>query len=58
MPEAAQEKIGRKLLDYVEKLNALRADLEIDVRHLEAGESKEMDIDDLLRRARERHGQA
>jgi len=56
LPEAAQEQIGRELLEYVEKLNALRADLEVGIRQLDAGEGKELDIEDLLRRARERHG--
>jgi len=27
LPEAAQEHIARELIDYVDKLNALRADL-------------------------------
>jgi hypothetical protein len=56
LPEAAQEQIGRELLDYVERLNALRADLEIGIRQLDAGEGKELDIEDVLRRARERRG--
>jgi len=56
LPEAAQEQIGRELLEYVERLNALRADLEVGIRQLDAGEGKELDIEDLLRRARERHG--
>jgi len=58
LPEAAQEQIGREVLDYVEKLNALRADLEIGIRQLDAGECGELDIEDLLRRARARRDKA
>ncbi len=52
LPEAAQELIGREVIDYVEKLNALRADLEVGIRQLDAGEGRELDLEDLLRRAR------
>ena len=52
LPDAAQELIGREVIDYVDKLNALRADLEIGIRQLDAGEGRELDIEDLLRRAR------
>ena len=55
LPEAAQEKIGREVIDYIDKLNALRADIESGVRQLDAGEGRELDIDDVLRRAREAH---
>jgi hypothetical protein len=58
LPEAAQEQIGREILEYVEKLNALRADLEIGIRQLDAGEGRKLDIEDVLRRARERRGKA
>jgi hypothetical protein len=57
LPEAAQEQIGRELIDYVDKLNALRADLDIGLRQLDAGQGKELDVEDLLRRARVRKGQ-
>ncbi len=55
LPEAAQEKIGREVIDYIDKLNALRADIESGIRQLDAGEGRELDIDDVLRRAREAH---
>jgi Arc/MetJ-type ribon-helix-helix transcriptional regulator len=55
LPEIAQDQIARELIDYVDKLNALRADLEVGIRQLDAGEGKELDIEDLLRRARAQH---
>jgi hypothetical protein len=55
LPEAAQEKIGREVIDYIDKLNALRADIESGIRQLDAGEGRELDIDDVLRRARKAH---
>jgi hypothetical protein len=55
LPEAAQEKIGREVINYIDKLNALRADIESSIRQLDAGEGRELDIDDVLRRARKAH---
>lgn len=53
LPEAAQEKLGRELIDYINKLTALRADLESGIRQLDAGQGRPLDIEDVLRRARE-----
>ncbi len=58
LPDPAQEKIGRELLAHVEKLRALRADLEQGIRSLDAGEGRPLDVEDLLARARARHGKA
>ena len=58
LPEPAQESIARELIDYVDRLNALRADLEVGIRQLDAGQGKELDIEDLLKRARARHGKS
>jgi hypothetical protein len=55
LPEAAQEHIARELNDYLDRLNALRADLESGVRQLDEGKGRELDIEDLLRRARSQH---
>lgn len=55
LPEAAQEHIARGLIDYVDRLNALRADIEIGIRQLDAGEGRELNVDDFLRRMREQH---
>jgi len=58
LPEAAQEKIGQELLVHIEKLRALRADVEKGVRSLDAGLAKELDIEEVIREARRRNGQA
>lgn len=58
LPEAAQEKIGRELLAYAEKLRRLRADIDQGIRSLDAGLGRELDIEDVIRRARERHAKA
>ena len=55
LPEADQERIGRELLEYVLKLRALRADLQEAADSLDRGEGRELDMDDVIRRARERH---
>jgi hypothetical protein len=54
LPEADQEKIGRELLTHVEKIRALRADLEAGVKSLDAGLGKPLNIEDVIKRARAR----
>jgi hypothetical protein len=49
LPEADQEQIGLKLLSHVEKLNALRIEIDKGLRSLDAGEGRTMNIEDLLR---------
>jgi hypothetical protein len=44
LPEATQEQLGRELLERIESLIALRADIEIGVREFEAGQGRELDI--------------
>jgi hypothetical protein len=56
LPEPDQEKIGRDLLAHVEKLRALRADLAAGINSLDEGQGTEVDIEDVIRRARDRHG--
>lgn len=55
LPEAAQEQLGRELIDRIEALAALRAEIEIGVRELDAGQGRELTLEDILRRAREEH---
>ncbi len=55
LPAADQEKIGRDILAHVEKLTALRADLELGLRSLDRGEGRKLDVREIIRRARERH---
>ena len=52
LPEATQEQLGRELLERIESLSALRAQLEVAVRQLDAGMGEELDIEEFIRRAR------
>jgi hypothetical protein len=56
LPEADQDRIARELIDYLDKLGALRAEVAIGLRQLDAGEGRELDIEDVIRQAREEHG--
>jgi hypothetical protein len=55
LPEADQEQIGRELLEHALKLRALRADLQAAADSLDRGEGRELDMDDVIRRARAQH---
>jgi hypothetical protein len=48
LPEAAQEQLGRELLERIERLNELRAAVEVGIRELDAGLGEELDIEALL----------
>ena len=56
LPEADQEKIGQELLTHVEKLRSLRAEIDKGIRSLDAGKGKKLNMEDVIRRARKRHG--
>ncbi|HET7680100.1 MAG TPA: hypothetical protein VFK79_08220 [Xanthobacteraceae bacterium] len=58
LPAADQEKIGRQLLSHVEKLRALRAEIDKGIHSLDAGQGRELNIDDLIRQKNKRHGGA
>lgn len=55
LPEEAQEEIGRELLEHIDALARLRAELEIGIRQLDAGEGKELDIEAFLAERHEEH---
>jgi hypothetical protein len=55
LPEAAQEQLGRELLDHIETLTELRAEIEIGIKELDAGKGEELDIEELIRDARKEH---
>ena len=55
LPEAEQDRIARELIDYLDKLTALRAEVEIGIKRLDAGESRELDINAFLREMHEKH---
>jgi hypothetical protein len=58
LPDADQEQIGRKLLSHVEKLNALRGEIDKGASSLDAGKGSAVNIDDFLREKNSRHGGA
>ena len=55
LSEAAQEQLGRELLERIDILQALRAEIEIGVRELDAGLGEALDIEAVIRRARDDH---
>jgi hypothetical protein len=55
LPEAAQEQLGREMLERIDALAELRAAIEVGVSQLDAGEAKELDIEEVIRQARREH---
>ena len=55
LPEAAQEQLGRELLERIESIEQLRAEIELGIRELDSGLGSELDIEDVLRQAHEEH---
>ena len=55
LPEADQDKIGREILDHVEKIRALRTDLQDGVVSLDAGKGRKIDMSEVIARARARN---
>jgi hypothetical protein len=56
LPDADQEEIGRKLLSHVEKLRQLRAEIDKGMSSLDAGQGRELDVEDLILRKNAKHG--
>jgi hypothetical protein len=50
LPDAQQDRIGRELKAYLVKLERLRADIDEGIRSLDAGEGRELNIEELLGR--------
>ena len=48
LPEAAQEQLGRELLERIASLTQLRADIDIGIQDLDAGLGEELDIDKFI----------
>ena len=48
LPDADQEEIGRRLLSHVEKLRALRADIDAGIISLDAGKGRPLDIEQFI----------
>jgi hypothetical protein len=55
LPEAAQKQLGRELLEGIDTLAKLRAEIEAGVRELDAGMGEELDIEDIIKQARDEH---
>ncbi len=55
LPASDQERIGRQVLTYVEKLQRLRIDIAQGASALDEQAGVSLDIDDFLRRQNERH---
>jgi hypothetical protein len=55
LSEAAQEQLGRELLERIDALAELRADVETGLRELDASLGEELDIEDVIRQARDEH---
>src|SRR5678815_1962164 len=49
LPAEDQEQIGRTLLSHVERLRALRTEIDKGIRSLDAGLGRESSIDDFIR---------
>jgi hypothetical protein len=58
LPDADQEQIGRKLLAHVEKLKALRIEIDKGIQSLDEGKGRALDMEDFLRDKNSRHGGA
>jgi len=58
LPDADQEEIGRKLLTHVEKLKALRTEIDKGMQSLDEGKGRALDMEDFLRDKNSRHGGA
>ena len=55
LPEAAQEQLGRELLERIEALTQLRADIDVGIRELDAGLGEEFDIEKLIEQLHDEH---
>jgi hypothetical protein len=55
LPEAAQERLGRELLERIDTLEQLRSEVEVGIRELDAGRGDELDIEAVIRQAHIEH---
>jgi hypothetical protein len=58
LPDADQERIGRKLLSHVEQLNTLRGEIDKGIGSLGAGKGPALNVEDFLREKNSRNGGA
>jgi hypothetical protein len=55
LPEAAQERLGRELLERIDTLAELRSEIEAGIRELDAGLGEKLNVEDVIKQAREDH---
>ena len=55
LSEAAQEQLGRELLQRIERLNQLRADLDVGIAQLDADMGRELGIENVIKQLNEEH---
>jgi hypothetical protein len=55
LPEAAQEQLGRELLERIEMLTQLRAEIDLGIRELDAGLGEELDIEEFIEQLHDEH---
>ncbi|HJU16360.1 MAG TPA: hypothetical protein VJ770_07805 [Stellaceae bacterium] len=55
LSEAAQEQLGRELLERIDTLAKLRAEIEIGIGELDRGEGQPLDIESVIKDALEEH---
>jgi len=53
LSDAAQEQLGRELLERVDELAELRAEIEVGLRELDAGLGEDLDVERLIQEARD-----
>ena len=57
LPAAEQERIAHDIHTHLAKLRDLRAELDRGIASLDAGKAKELDVEEVIARARARYGQ-
>ena len=55
LPEPARERIARELLDRIEVLSRLRAEIDLGLGELDAGLGRPLDVEALIEKARGEH---
>jgi hypothetical protein len=55
LPEAAQEQLGRELLERIETLTQLRAEIDVGIAELDAGLGEELDLEQLIEQLHHEH---
>jgi hypothetical protein len=58
LPNADQDRIGRKLLAHAEKLKAISTEIDKGIQSLDDSKGRALDMEDFLRDKNSRHGGA